>query len=322
MATTWYAQNSSVNIDSVNEWNDVADGSGNWLTWPPAADDTLRANGKIAIAINVDFTCAQIDTITSGGGFTVSTARTITANVVSETANCLTSSATSGTTVTINGNVSGGTYPNYGVVNSSSGTVTVNGSVNAGTSLGINNASTGIINAISANGGNRLGAYGIYNASTGIVNIVNATGGTYATAYGVISNTGAVNVSGNVTAGIATGCNGIYCAGVGVITVAGNLIDNSYASAVMARVLIINQSTTNYHRVYTGATTRDMYYDLPDAGNVTEDDTVAGVAGTYHEATEAEVQSGVTFGASSELTGTYEGGGGASLGPFESGAFR
>jgi len=55
--------------------------------------------------------------------------------------------------------------------------------------------------------------------------------------------------------------------------------------------------------------------DLPAAGNVTEDDTVGGAAGTYHEATEAEVQSGVEFGAASALTGTYVGvgGGGNSL---------
>ena len=49
--------------------------------------------------------------------------------------------------------------------------------------------------------------------------------------------------------------------------------------------------------------------DYPDVGNVTEDDTVGGATGTYHEATEAEVQSGVHFGASSALTGTYGGGG-------------
>jgi hypothetical protein len=51
--------------------------------------------------------------------------------------------------------------------------------------------------------------------------------------------------------------------------------------------------------------------DFPDPGNVTEDDTTNGVTGTYHEATEAEVQSGVHFGASSALTGSYVGGGGS-----------
>lgn len=50
-------------------------------------------------------------------------------------------------------------------------------------------------------------------------------------------------------------------------------------------------------------------YDLPAVGNVTEDDTVEDATGTYHEATEAEVQSGVQFGAdSTEFTGEYAGG--------------
>jgi len=47
--------------------------------------------------------------------------------------------------------------------------------------------------------------------------------------------------------------------------------------------------------------------DYPDVGNVTEDDTVNGIQGTYHEPTVAEVQDGVMFGASSALGGTYAG---------------
>ena len=51
--------------------------------------------------------------------------------------------------------------------------------------------------------------------------------------------------------------------------------------------------------------------DYPAVGNVTEDDTVDGATGTYHEATAAEVQSGVQFGAGgTEYTGTLTGGGG------------
>ena len=36
-ATIWYAQNSTVNIDSANEWNDAANGSGSYLTWASRA---------------------------------------------------------------------------------------------------------------------------------------------------------------------------------------------------------------------------------------------------------------------------------------------
>lgn len=52
--------------------------------------------------------------------------------------------------------------------------------------------------------------------------------------------------------------------------------------------------------------------DLPSvtAGTVIEGTTINGTPGTYHEATVAEVQDGVMFGAGSALEGTYAGGGG------------
>jgi len=45
--------------------------------------------------------------------------------------------------------------------------------------------------------------------------------------------------------------------------------------------------------------------DFPDVGSVIESDTVNGSPGTYHEATPAEVQLGVTFGPAETYTGTY-----------------
>jgi len=66
--TTWYAQNSNVNIDSVNEWNDVPDGSGNWLTWADLAPaDILVTNGKTSIAINVNYICNETTNEARGG---------------------------------------------------------------------------------------------------------------------------------------------------------------------------------------------------------------------------------------------------------------
>lgn len=51
--------------------------------------------------------------------------------------------------------------------------------------------------------------------------------------------------------------------------------------------------------------------DTPVVGNVTEDDTVRGATGTYHEAAASEVQNGVQFGAGgTEYTGSYTGSGG------------
>ncbi len=45
--------------------------------------------------------------------------------------------------------------------------------------------------------------------------------------------------------------------------------------------------------------------DFPSVDNVTEDDTVNGAAGVYHEPAEAEVLNGIIFGANNTLTGTF-----------------
>src|SRR3989337_128145 len=109
----WYAQNSSVNIDSVNEWNADPAGAGAWLTWPAASGDNLYANGKTAIACNVDFNIGtgKISTEagagTAGGGFTCSTARTITAYITAGTTPCI--STSSSVTIAWTGNITGGT---------------------------------------------------------------------------------------------------------------------------------------------------------------------------------------------------------------------
>ena len=91
--------------------------------------------------------------------------------------------------------------------------------------------------------------------------------------------------------------------------------------AIRYRVCVGKPSTTIYVNCRQSFETETRFMsdgsfsgaDFPGVGNVTEDDTVNGATGTYHEATEAEVQSGVTFGALSALTGTYVGGGGGGL---------
>ena len=102
---TWFAQNSSVNIDSVNQWNDAAGGGGSWLTWASlAAGDILVANGKTSITINVNVTCATLTTVatggTAGGGFLLAAGVTVTANVVAGTTVCINRTA-SGTASTV-----------------------------------------------------------------------------------------------------------------------------------------------------------------------------------------------------------------------------
>ena len=120
---TWFARQSSVDINASNVWNAAADGSGAWLTWASlGASDVLVANGYTDIAINVDFTCGTITNAstyggTAGGQFTVSTVaadRTITADIVGQntgtatSGGCVKATLSSTYTLTIDGDVTGG----------------------------------------------------------------------------------------------------------------------------------------------------------------------------------------------------------------------
>lgn len=301
----WYAQNSSVNIDSLNEWNDAPDGSGNWLTWGNlAAGDILAANGKTAIAINVSFTCLRISTAaeggTAGGGFTVSGAVTITANILAGTTDGVTTSGT-GYTLTVVGNVTGGSGTSkYGINNVTAVTINITGNVSGGTGVS---------------------SYGLNNNSTGTINVTgNVAGGSNTTALGIYNNTtGVVTITGTVSGGSGVRAYGVHQSSTGVTTVnSGNLINSATAMAVTGAI-IYNPGAQNYIQYPKPTSGHHNYAQAVAAGSVIEgvfagvDDSDAVVMGTYHEATAAEVQSGVTFGPSSGYTGTYSGGGGGPL---------
>jgi hypothetical protein len=86
----------------------------------------------------------------------------------------------------------------------------------------------------------------------------------------------------------------------GTLTKASGTGDNTITFSACTIAGIINRSASDFATA-------------SDAGDITVGTTISGFAGTYHEATEAEVQSGVTFGAASALTGTYSGGSGGGL---------
>lgn len=154
--------------------------AGNWSnanTWGggvlPGTSDIADAN-SFTVAIDQDITCIQIDTKTTGGGFTVNTARTITADVNAGTSTCLTASHTSGNTLTINGNIIGGSSVSaQGLRNNSTGAVAITGYVKGGSAAstyGFFNVSTG---SASITGDIIAGpaVSGLYNYSTGIVTV-------------------------------------------------------------------------------------------------------------------------------------------------------
>jgi len=215
MATTWYAQNSTVDIDSVNEWNDEVGGGGNWLTWPPAVDDTLCANGKTAIAINVSVTCAELNN-TGGGAYTVAGAVTLTCNIVFGTVTCIVTSGT-GYTLAIVGNVSGtGAYNQFGIKGSV--TITVLGNVTAGPSCYVSAA-----------------------IQAGVVTVTgNVTGGATSLGRGVEAVT--VVVNGNVTGGSSSNTNAV----AGAVTVNGGNIINTASAVAVYGSLTYNPGAGNY----------------------------------------------------------------------------
>lgn len=214
--TVYYAQNSTVNINSANQWNTAANGSGSFLTWPPAAGDVLMANGKTAITVNVNMTVSEVRTdtangATAGGGFTLADGVTLTANVYAGTTPCV---AFSGVTGFIVGALTGGSSNNaHGANNNSTGTLTITGS------------------CVGGSGGS--GVSGAANVSTGAITLIgNATGGSAALSYGVRNiSTGTISISGNVTGGSNDSAYGAFNATTGTINVAGNAYGSSTSAA-------------------------------------------------------------------------------------------
>lgn len=258
--TTWFAQNSSVNIDSVNQWNSAANGSGSWLTWASlAVGDVLVANGKTSITINQNFTCASVTNAanggTAGGNFTVATTRTLVCSVVANNGNVINLSGSG--TLSVTGSMSGGSTNNaraieasgtcacnvvgdvtngsgsncQAIVWGSTGILSITGNCYGGSISSyeaVRNNSTGTVIIT----GNCIGATGnaVSNASTGTVTITgNCTGGSGNNAYGVQnSSTGTVTVNGNCTGGSGSASYGAYNATTGTMRVLGVAIGNDH----------------------------------------------------------------------------------------------
>jgi ethanolamine utilization microcompartment shell protein EutS len=191
--TTYYAQQSSVNIDSANLWNTAQDGSGSYLTWANlTADDVLNANGKTGIAINVDFTCQRIETdVSLGGQFTIAADRTITCNVQAGSSTCIYCYSGSGTSNII-GNVIGGLAASARGIHLNTGAVTFK--------------ITGTVA-----GGSASSAFGFWSGSSGSLYITgDIVGGTHYTAYGVSTALSmSLYLTGNIVNTVAVAISGL-----------------------------------------------------------------------------------------------------------------
>jgi len=246
---TWFAQNSSVNIDSVNQWNSAANGSGSFLTWASLhPSDVLVANNKSSITINVSFTCTTITTAatggTAGGGFLLASGITITANIECGTTACVTALAGDSAIV---GNCLGTVSVGLpAVAKSVSGTLTITGNCLGG----------------SFQGGGGGGSQAVSCSAGSVVIVGNVTGGqtnNQNNSAVVFSSSGGLSVTGNVSGNSLTTITqgpGGQVSGIqitaGTLTVNGNVTGGTVSSNAGSHGVL---ATTNLDITITGTVT-------------------------------------------------------------------
>jgi hypothetical protein len=311
----YYAQNGSVNINSANQWNTAANGSGSFLTWPPASNDVLMANGKTSITINVNTTVSQIrndaaNGAAAGGTFLLADGITTTANGHAGTANLFTFSGAGGTNTYIIGTVYGGSSSGInGLRHTGVGTIHVTGGVTGGTASD---------------------TYGYYSTVAGTLNVTGPVScGTASTAVGILAAGGGVlSVTGNVAAGPYTAGNGINiltatiqatitgdctasttvpaisCAALSsTVKINGSLISASNGIFPVAGPFLLNSGSTNTVRVRDYASAEQTYlpvayattYGMPATTDVRYNTTynLGTLTGTLRVPSASSVVSGV-----------------------------
>jgi len=224
-------------------WSDVTVWDGG--TTLPGAGDTADSNGyTVTIDQNIDMSPggALVNTNAGAGGFDVSVARVIVANIICTVRSVLNMThstgtmqitgnlqgGTSGTTirtywataghVSVTGNVTGGAggAGNRGLHSAGAGNITVTGNVTGGAAsefnYGVEHAGTGNVTVTgTATGGSVANCFGVKFSSSGTCTIANATGGSATGADGARNtSTGTVSVTGVVTGGSAAGACGLY----------------------------------------------------------------------------------------------------------------
>lgn len=205
---TYYAR-ANGNVNATNVWSTTQAGATSDLFPSFTNADTLMANG-FTITLNVNTTVLEVrnDTTgsaTNGGGFTLNSGVTLTANCISGTIALLTYNGGVGATASIVGNVTsnGGncvTFATGGV-----GTLNITGAINGTSGVGLY-----------INGGTTVNINGNITASTGrgayIVNVLptvnitgNIIGGSTAAGFdsfsGGVATGGSITVTGNITGG-------------------------------------------------------------------------------------------------------------------------
>lgn len=205
----------------------------------PTVGDEARASTGHTVTITANVTCDELSNAGTGI-FTLNDGVTLTANVTNKSStvarNCLQFTAAAPAVAYIVGNCRGGGASASGaVVNTSTGTLSITGNVDGGTFNGVNltnpnpgasNLASGIVNITgSVTGGAGAFAYGVQSQATGTINITgNCTGGIGGSAFGANNGAGgAVNIVGIVTGGAAAaGANNVSTGSMSVTRAVAN----------------------------------------------------------------------------------------------------
>jgi hypothetical protein len=332
-----YKAIASGNWSNLAIWQDNSSGSFLASTVLPGAADVVYWN-NFTVAINQDVTVLEIRNnsatgVTAGGSGTISTSRTINADLFHATGSLITISATSPSVVNINGNMPGtvAAASSNGINMTGNATLNYVGDVQASTSGSINSP-TGIrlANGSTLNftgdivGGQNVANYGAIASPIGVrsnvnatINVVgNVTGGPSGIHnYGILQSTGDnVTITGVVSGGFGI-TSGFYNAGVRgggqSLTIFGNLVGGNNAPAVWLGSTAVRlygnvQNASNGFAAvfavpffFVESTTQ---YEFRKLDLTTNTLYTPGVA-TGHPATN-NVRSGVVYGPTNNLTGT------------------
>lgn len=332
-----YKAVASGNWSNLATWQDNSSGSFVASTVLPGAADVVYWN-NFTVAIDQDVTVLQIRNnsttgVTAGGGGTVSTSRTINADLFHATGSLITISATSPSVVNINGNMPGTVANNNSNGINMTGNATLNyvGDIQAATSTFVNSPTgirlaNGSILNFTGNivGGTNGGNFGVVASPIGVRSNVNATinavgnvtgGSSGVHNYGILQTTGDnVTITGVVSGGFGS-IGGLYNAGVYAggqsLIIFGNLVGGNNAPAVRNGGVAVRlygnvQNASNGFAAVFGVpfffVESTTQYEFRKLDLTTNTLYTPGVA-TGHPATN-NVRTGITYGPTNNLTGT------------------
>lgn len=248
-------------------WSDTNPATSPWGTggvlYAPATSDVIYSN---TFTIQIDVTTATgltvtnaasasilfkdgaTTTATAGGSFNLNTSGvTLNAAINTGTANCVTCSLNSPSTVTINGNITGSTTTNSvsGInYSSGSGAMIIIGNITGGSAAagsgqnGVSYAGTGsltITGNLLAGSGTSGNNFGVNSTSTGAVTITGTVTGAIGNSSNEgfrLSGNGTVVINGNISpfSGGNTGGYGVTLSSGGTITITGTISGGNFNS--------------------------------------------------------------------------------------------